>query len=166
MTILKLPEELNREVIQGPGADHGLLDLRYFPLTFIKMRGDPSEDYVHSYYEWRKKASAFARSKGMVHIVVKDIDEWGVPKASIRKLIGEYAARDSEHVGFAWRYIVVTRTVMRGAVTAILWIKGDTQRVTFVGSYKEAIEDARRLFKKLGCQPPAIDADSYAPPWG
>ncbi|WP_146157359.1 hypothetical protein [Enhygromyxa salina] len=142
-----------------------MLDLRYFPLTFIKKKGDPSEAYVHAYYKWRKAASAFAHENGMIHIVVKDIDEWGIPKPTIRKMIGDYASRDTEDVGFAWRYIVVTKPVMRGAVTAILWIKGDTQRVSFVASYADAIRTANQLFQDSGCQPPSIDPAGFVPSW-
>lgn len=162
---LKLPPEVDIKRIPGTQGDYGLVDVRYFPLTIEKKIGDnPSEEYIHSFYKWRRDCSLYAESIGTKHINIMEFDDWGVPKPTIRKLIGEYSAKDATEPGFLWQYLVVKKPVMRGAITAIVWMRGDSSRYTFVPSYKIALEKAKDHFMSVDIQPPAIDPSTYDGP--
>jgi hypothetical protein len=163
MAPLKLPQELQVNCFPWEvGSGFSAVDTRFFPLSIVKHFGsDPDETVVRRYYSWRSHASRFAHSKGLPHITIMDFEEWGVPKPTIRKVISDYSAKDNEEVGFAWQYLIVTKPIMRGAITAIVWLRGDTGMYTWSSSYQDAIMKALAEFERCGTPAPAIEAAKY-----
>ncbi|PRP97906.1 hypothetical protein ENSA5_31390 [Enhygromyxa salina] len=162
MSSLTLPSDLDPKVIPGGSDGDILLDNRYFPISIAKLRGsDPEESVVHGYYRWREKASAFAHRAGVKHVTIMEFHEWGVPKPTIRKLISEYSSKDLTEVGFQWQFLIVTKPVMRGAITAIVWLRGDTGKYSWASDYPDAVEKAVAEFVRIGIEPPKIDPLSY-----
>ncbi len=162
MEPIKLPPELNVKSFRGKGDGYALIDLRYFPVSIMVWKNDASEDLMHNYYAWRKKASKVAHDHGTVHMVIKDISEWGVPKPTVRKVIGEYAAQDKEHIGFAWRFLIVSNAIMRGAITAIVWLKGEDSMYSFTKSIQASIRDAKRMYAERELEfPNGLDENTY-----
>jgi hypothetical protein len=113
-------------------------------------KNEASEDIMHLYYAWRLKASAVAHEHGALHMVVKDLNDWGVPKPTVRQVIGEYAQRDSSEHGFGWRFLIVGNPIMRGAITAIAWIKGENSAYTFTKGIPASIAAARNMYESRG----------------
>ncbi len=161
--MLTLPPEIDVTVLTGTNGVEGSVDMRFFPLTIEKKVGEPSEEYVRNFYKWRKACSAYAHSIGTCHVNIMNIDEWGVPKPTIRRLIGELSSDDKDEVGFAWQFIVVNKPVIRGAVTAIVWMRGDQSVYSFVADWADGIRNALELFRQRGIELPPIN-DSYVMP--
>jgi hypothetical protein len=152
MKPIKLPPELDVKGFQAPGGKgYALIDLRYFPVSVMVWKNDPFEELMHPYYAWRLKASQLAHERGALHVVIKDLSEWGVPKPTVRQIIGEYAQRDNEE-HFGWRFLIVSNPIMRGAVTAIAWIKGENSAYSFHKNIAASIAAARTMYDQRGLE--------------
>ena len=162
--MISLPSQIDITTLSGTNGVEGLVDMRYFPLTMEKKLGDPSEEYVHNFYKWRKACSAVAARNNTFHVNIMDICDWGVPKPTIRRLIGEYSAADKDEEGFAWQFIIVDKPVIRGAVTAIVWMRGDNSVFSFVANWQEAVRNAIAEFDKRGLPTPKVDPATYKMP--
>ncbi|GEM_PF-1987837 len=162
MSSTKLPPDVDIEGFTYSGDTVlGLVDVSHFPLTFDRKLGEPTEQYIHDFYAWRRACSLHAYKMGTVHINVMDFNAWNVPKPTIRKLISEYSRQDLEEPGFCWQYLVITKAVMRGAITAISWMRGDKSAYTFVATQEEAITRAKKMYEERGLSAPDIDPSSF-----
>lgn len=148
MKPIKLPPELDvKSFHSSTGKGYALLDTRFFPISIMVWKNEPSEDLMHTYYAWRLKASKLAHEHGASHMVIKDLSDWGVPKPTVRQVIGEYAQRDNEEK-FGWRFLIVANPIMRGAITAIAWIKGENSAYSFTKNIPTSITAARKMYEQ------------------
>jgi hypothetical protein len=54
--------------------------------------------------------------------------------------------------------------VLRGVVTAVLWVSGSSEKVKNTGSLADAVRMANRALSDAGLTPPAFDPETYVPP--
>lgn len=165
MKPIKLPPKLDVTSFHGSGKGYMLVDTRFFPIVFIQFRNDATEDLMHKYYAWRLEASKVAHDNGALHMIIKDLNEWGVPKPTVRRVIGEYAQRDSSEAGFGWRFLIVANSIMRGAMTAIAWIKGENTGYSFSKSFAAGIIAARQMCEQNDLEfVDGLDPETYVFP--
>jgi hypothetical protein len=139
-------------------------DNRYFPLVIAKPHKGWAEDAVRYYFEtWRATLAAQAHKQGVGIVIILDIRSSTVPPATVRKTAGELTATDKNTKGLFRTLVVVDNPMLRGVITAIMWLAGDAP-VSFVGTLPEGLKGAFREFEAKGVEHPQIDPATYTFP--
>ena len=155
---MRRPPQLDTKVIPGSDGEKLLLDTRYFPIVFGVFDGPLTEKIVDEYYGWRKPVTAYAASLGQKIIMVIDADKAGIPKPTVRKKTSEYAAGDKDDPGFDISIFIVNNPLMRGALTAMIWVMGtEKAQAGWAANYADA---AAKAVERLG-QPTNLDPSTY-----
>jgi hypothetical protein len=131
-------------------SSHIVMDGRYSPYLLFKAVGTPDLKAMKGYFEFRDRyhdVELKTNNRGAIAIV--DITATGAPPSTVRKAIGEMASNDVER-GVS-SIMVVTNPLLRGVMTAIVWVAGgDNLRLEYAPSLTAAIEMARKLFESRG----------------
>ena len=136
-------------------------DHRYFPILFAKPHKGWAEDAVRYYFEeWRPPLAEYAAARGMQIVIIFDMQSSEVPPATVRKKAGEFTASDSVTAGLLKSIVVVDNPMLRGVMTAIMWLAGEVP-ISFVRKLPEAIRSAIKELESRDIQAPDLDPDSY-----
>lgn len=141
-------------------------DCRYFPIAIITIDGQPTDGSIDFLFvQWRETVTDYAHSIGVKAAVIVQVTKLRPPTATVRKRAGEYAAKDGSTPGLLSTNIVVRNPMLRGVITAIVWIAGsDNAPVTYSGTVAQAIRTSCGVLEAAGITPPEIDADTYETP--
>lgn len=136
-------------------------DNRHYPIVIAKPHRGWAEDAVRYYFEgWRNPIAAHAASEGKKVVIIFDMTTSTVPPATVRKTAGEFSSTDGTNKGLLRTLVVVDSPMLRGVITAIMWLAGDIP-LSFAGTMSEAIERAIRELEQHSVAVPDINPDKY-----
>ena len=139
-------------------------DNRHYPILFAKPHKGWADDAVRYFYEeWRSAIAEYAVADGKKLVVIFDMRSSTVPPATVRKTAGDYSTTDKTLGGLLRTFVVVDNPMLRGVVTAIMWLAGEIP-MSFVGTMPEAIKRATRELEQSNVRPPDIDPETYVFP--
>lgn len=139
-------------------------DNRFFPIVIAKPHKSWTDDSVRYFFTtWRQGLVDYAVQHKTAIVVIFDMRTSTVPAATTRKIAGDYAAGDKGTKGLLRTFMVVDNPMLRGVITAIIWLAGDVP-VAFVGNFADAIKSALHELEKNGIPAPPIDAERYTFP--
>lgn len=138
-------------------------DRRFYPLILSDTTGIFTEGGVNFYFIQRNEVAEYAASRGEKIITILNVpNTLKPPPATVRKLAGEYAAKDASTPGLMETNIVVNNPLLRGVITAIVWIAGgENTTVKYSPSLEQAIRMSLRTFEGQGITVPTIDPATY-----
>lgn len=154
-----------QEVVVCRGRESSItLDGCAYPLLIVNTVGELDIEVYDQFFECRTQWTDYAASRKEKIAVITISDSMKPPSAVVRKHIAEKVKNDVSIEGLLTVFMVVPNPVLRGVVTAVLWVSGSSEKVKNVGSLVDAVRLANRALSEAGFNPPAFDADSYVPP--
>ena len=142
-------------------------DNRHYPIVIFRPESIWSEGTVEYYFhKWRNPILDYAVSQGEKVVPMLDLTKSKTPPATLRKQAGDEASGDKEHPGLVKTVCVVTSPVLRGVMTALVWIAGtENVPIAFLSTYPEALRLALEELEMAGVSKlPDIDPDTYTFP--
>jgi hypothetical protein len=135
------------------GAAKLILDGRYSPYVFMKFVGAPDVSMVKAYFDFRDRHNDYEQQAHQrAVIVINDITDGTAPPSTVRKMAGEFAAKDVERGIIT--IMIVTNPLLRGVMTAIVWIAGsDNLKLMYANTLEKGVHMARELFESRGLNP-------------
>lgn len=157
------PKEI--EIFKGRNNLQITGDARFFPLLIVHTVGDVDIPTYDAFFEWRTQWADYAATKGTKVIQISLNDE-GLkpPSATVRKHMAERAKNDDNLPGWAGTYMVVPSALIRGVVTAVMWVAGSSLNIKNFPTLTEAAMAAHREFENMGLEYPPFDAAHYVVP--
>ena len=140
------------------------LDGRAYPLVIVNTVGELDVEVYDQFFDCRTQWTDYAASKNQKIVVISISDSMKPPSAVVRKHIADKVKNDNAIDGLLCIFMVVPNAVLRGVVTAVLWVSGSSEKVKNTGSLADAVRMANRALSDAGLTPPVFDADSYIPP--
>jgi hypothetical protein len=157
--------QLGLQKVTCPDGEVFWTDTRYFPIASIRVLGKLSMSVAKTFEEWLIPMVELARSKGTKIIVVNDISRVPVPPPDVRKVMAESANKVQGNPGFGYWIPVVPNPLLRGVLTAVLWMVNDEEKRTFyVTSVQHGFSKAIELYTGLGLALPDVNPDTYSFP--
>lgn len=127
------------------------MDVTRWPIVVMVLRGALTTEE----YEKMLDASEQIHARREAHVGVVDLREMTASaNAAQRKLIAARSnAMDRKygHVSLG-NIMIVNSALMRGALTAVEWLRGRKKKDHWVGSMDEALANARRLLNDHAAQ--------------
>jgi hypothetical protein len=139
-------------------------DVRAFPLMVADTNGEVDVATFDPYFEWRNQWIAYAASRGVKLIQISITNTAKPPSATVRKHIADRVSDDAKLAAFGGTYMVVPSALMRGVVTAVMWVMGSSEVVKNFGTLADAADAASRYFADAGIEAPTFDAQNYKVP--
>jgi hypothetical protein len=141
-----------------------VLDARFFPLLVTRNRGEMTIPTFDKLMEWRNGWVAYAAKQGTKVYLIAYTTELRPPSALVRKHVAESISRDSENPGMLGTGTVVPNALLRGVMTAIIWVAGGKEK-SGMGESSSNMPDAIRLafaaFDQAKLPRPKVDPDTY-----
>lgn len=141
-------------------------DNRHYPIVFCNIDGAFTLAVVDFFFrEWRKKLTDFAEGRRQAIVTIVCMTALQPPPATVRKAAGEWVATDASTKGLVGTCIVVSNPLLRGVITALVWIAGSENTTVFYHATIEAgIRGAISMLESAGHTPPILDPTDYALP--
>ena len=142
------------------------MDIRHYPIIICELDGTFTEGIVEYFFvQWREPMTDYAESRGERVVVIMQASNSGPPPATVRRAAGEHAAKDASTKGLLCTNIVVSNPLLRGVMTAIVWVAGqDNTNVKYFGKLDQAIVSSIKSLEAAGFTPPNIDPAAYRIP--
>lgn len=145
-----------------------IADSRYYPLVICDTMGVFTQPAVEFYFvKWRDQLAKYAAEHNEAIAAILNVGTVRPPPATVRKAAGEYAAKDSTTPGLLVTNIVVNNPLLRGVMTAIVWVAGsENTTVQYSTTMEQAIRTSMRALEAAGYQVPNLDPSAYKiPTW-
>jgi hypothetical protein len=142
-----------------------MVDDRYLPLVISSFRGELDlEDARWQHYAVEPiVAKALRDDTGIV--LITDAAGMKAPSAVVRKFWAEsmdaHPERMTEMTGV---FVVLDSSILRGALTALVWLSRQTKRIRYFPSLPAAIDEGVALLHRQGFASPLLRGTSYHPP--
>jgi hypothetical protein len=142
------------------------IDNRLYPIIICDINGAFTLKSVEFFFQtWRGVLHNYAASRGEAVVTIIMLSDLRPPPATVRKAAGDYVAQDTSTPGFLCTNIVVTNPLMRGVITAIVWIAGsENTKADYFPTLEAAIKAASKSLESAGHTPPNVDFSTYAFP--
>lgn len=145
---------------QGPSRQ--IRDLRYEPIAINIWSGVPNLDMLRDDSQWMVDESGKRKPDGRVLVLIHDMSGLTErPSPEMRKFVSELEMDRSVIVSAC---AVISNSLVRGAITAINWVRGDSEAIEVAGTIQEAIAKTSRILQAKGFAGPDLDASAYLPP--
>lgn len=143
-----------------------VLDSRHFPVVIARPVGAFTESFVDHYYlKWRNPLAERASAEGKEIVVIFDFSQGKSPPATIRKRAGDYSKNDPQVKGLSTTVIVVNNPLLRGVITAMIWMAGsDNVKTAFAANIEDALTRGLNELSGAGHDLPDIDPKTYTCP--
>ena len=139
------------------------VDDRYFPLVIFYWVDTPDEDLCSKIFEWRDEMLEKATQKGLSSIVIHHTNKLVNPPATARKRVSEVAPTGPRQLG---NYVVANSALLRGIMTALKWMAGDSIKITTFATMSKALTVAIETLKAADTDVPLASAADYVAPEG
>lgn len=139
------------------------IDDRHFPLIVMYWVGTPDAELCTDVFAWRDKMLERAAAKGEFAIVIHHTNKMVNPSATARRRTAEVAPAGPQLLG---NYVVANNPLLRGVMTALKWMAGDSIKITTYAKIDDALTTALKALDSAGTIPPLTSASAYAPPEG
>jgi hypothetical protein len=142
-----------------------ILDDTASPLLVATSIGVTTERLARESFQWLHQFARGIHARGSHYVVVIDARQAGRPPASVRKLISTLtdelrtAAPGAELASL----FVAESALIRGALTALIWISRSSWKPVLVGSCEEALRRGADLLNEAGIEVPNIPRPYRAP---
>lgn len=157
--------QLGLHKVTCPDGEVFWTDTRYFPIASIRVIGKLSMGVANTFEEWLTPMVELAASKGQKIIVVNDLSRVSVPPPDVRKVMAESANKLNTNPGFGYWIPVVPNPLLRGVLTAVLWMVDNEEKRTFyVTSVQHGMAKALELYGSIGHPLPAVRPENYELP--
>jgi hypothetical protein len=143
------------------------MDNRYYPIVFCDISGAFTIKSVEFFFKtWRRALTDYAAARKEAIVTVVVLSDLRPPPATVRKAAGEYVAHDASTPGLLCTNIVVANPLMRGVITAIVWIAGsENTRVDYHPTLEAAIRSGNKSLEAAGFPSARIDPAAYTFPF-
>ena len=139
------------------GESHLILDDRLAPIMVSTWDGPASLANVRRFQDWAEAAAEQATGQGRPAIFVTNVLSAGIPTTEVRKAFSDRVLTTDFR-----NYVIVTSSVVRGAMTAVRWLMGDGFHVTPCKSLDEGLTLAASFAREHGLvTPPRTVLDDY-----
>jgi hypothetical protein len=130
-----------------------ILDGRYSPYVLHKFTGAPDMTLMKTYFDFRDRHHEYEQKvNGRAAILIVDITDASAPPSTVRKFAGELASNDVKRGLLT--VLVVTNPLLRGVMTAIVWIAGsDNLKLEYANNLNKGVQIARGMFESRGLDP-------------
>lgn len=142
------------------------MDNRYYPIVFCTFTGAFTLKTVEFFFQkWRIPLTNYAASRKEAIVTVLVLSNLRPPPATVRKAAAEYVAHDASTPGLLYVHMVVSNPLVRGVITAIVWIAGsENTRVEYHSTLEAAIRASNKNLEAAGYPPAKIDPATYTLP--
>lgn len=140
------------------------MDDRHYPILIVTWIGEATVPLVRTYQQWQTAQAERARASGIKLVSLTDGSRATRPGANVRKAFadGEIPGHDI----MIKSVVVVTNPLIRGAITAVRWLMGESfGDVELVESNAIAIERCLETLDQHGiARPSRLSPTTYEPP--
>lgn len=151
---------LGRMIHFVDGESELFLDDALAPILVATWVGPATLALVAKFHRWTEEQTAVAKREAKPVIMVNDGTAAGRPSADVRRAFAEHEF-DPE-VEFR-SFVVVVNPLVRGAVTAIGWLVGDSFDVVICKTVADALEQAAGYARSVNLiMPPDTELARYA----
>lgn len=142
------------------------LDDRFFPVVISTWVGTANLENCEAFAAWHTEQLERAIAAGLHMVSISDSARAERPPPVVRRFFADWTAKWDEEAGDRVTSIaVITNPLLRGAMTAIGWIRPEVQRVVTVPDVREALARAIEILEEHGQPAPAgLDPDTYVSP--
>lgn len=161
MAPLNRPQEI--QIIRGRDTTI-TADGRAYPLMVVSTAGDLEVDAYNEFFDWRTQWTDFASANQQKIVVIALNETMKPPSATVRKHIAEKVKDDDKIDGLLCVYMVVPNAVLRGIVTAVMWVAGSSEKVKNTATFADAVQASRRILSEHGFTHPPFDCETYVVP--
>jgi hypothetical protein len=141
-------------------------DNTHYPIVFADMNGAPTlkgVDFIFN--QWRTPLAKYAASRNEAMVTVMVLNRLRPPPATVRAAAGEYVKEDAHTPGLLCVNMVVTNPLMRGVITAIVWIAGsENTNVQYHPTVEAAIRSSNKSLETAGFPTSKVDPATYKLP--
>jgi hypothetical protein len=144
------------------GAGLAVCDSRYFPIVVLQWFGKLDPPTIEQYAEWIRRLLAWMEHEQVRGVLISDLRGGERPTPAIRRQLaeGRHSAEASIQRSMIDNLLVIDDPAIRGAVSAITWVKPDL-RMQVVASIDKALVRARELLGDAGIAIPEVDASAF-----
>lgn len=152
------PERKITQIVEPEG--YTTFDSRYFPICMGRIVGEVTPILWDRLFEYRRThMDPFG-----VFAYLVFINEMTALPATTRKHLADQMEVDVHIAGHVRVYPIVTNPLLRGVLTAVIWITGKEKfPATFSSTFEEAIKQAESWLHSRGLEPPKVPADYDLP---
>jgi len=142
-----------------------IIDDSTSPLLVATSYGVTTEKLAREAFAWLREFAAGMRARRGRYVTVIDARQAGRPSASVRQLVSTLTDELREVApGAELASLFVAESVLiRGALTAIMWVSRSSWRPILVSSCEEALQRGAEILRAAGVEVPVIPA-RYRPP--
>ncbi|PRQ09057.1 hypothetical protein [Enhygromyxa salina] len=142
------------------------MDNRYYPVVFCHMNGAFTLKSVEFFFgTWRAQLAKYAHSQNEAIVTILVLSSLRPPPATVRKAAGEYVKMDAHTPGLLCVNFVVTNPLMRGVITAIVWIAGsENTNAAYFPTIEDAVRASNKSLEAAGFPTSSLDPSTYQAP--
>jgi hypothetical protein len=142
------------------------MDNNHYPIVFCDMNGAFTLKSVDFFFNtWRTPLAKYAHSRNEAIVTIMVLNNLRPPPATVRKAAGEYVKEDAHTPGLLCVNMVVTNPLMRGVITAIVWIAGsENTNVQYHPTIEAAIRSSNKSLEMAGFPTSKVDPATYKLP--
>jgi hypothetical protein len=134
------------------------LDDSLSPILVATFVGPATLTLVDRFHQWCDQHDAICQREGRPVIMISDATRAGRPPAPVRRAFAEHSFTSETR-----SYAVIDNPLIRGAMTAVGWLVGDSFDVISCKTLADAFELASEFARERGLQPPPASAlERYA----
>jgi hypothetical protein len=147
------------------GAAFIVLDDSASPLLIATSYGVTTERLTRQSFEWLHEYAVGMHQRGSRYVVIVDARAAGRPPASVRTLVSKLTdelRQAAPGVELASLF-VAENALLRGALTAIIWVSRSSWKPIVVSSWEEALRRGCEILRNAGIDVPSVPV-RYRPP--
>jgi|GEM_PF-3955999 len=147
------------------GAAAIILDDSTSPLLVATSYGITTEKLAREAFGWLREYAVGMRNRRQRYVTVIDARQAGRPPASVRQLVSTLTdeLREASANAELASLFVAESILIRGALTAIMWISRSSWRPIIVTSCEEAFQRGAEILRQAGVAVPVMPV-RYRPP--
>ena len=137
-------------------------DTRYFPICSVRLFGETTLDLAKTFEAWLLPLVNKAKSEGKKVIIINDFSRSKIPPPVARKYMAKTADALNDNAGFAYWVPVVPSRILRGVLTAVLWmVESDDKRTFYATGLADAVQKCLDLYGDINHPLPEVSPTSY-----
>lgn len=147
-----------------PDGTYYWADTRYFPVVSVRLFVKTTVPLATTFGNWLFDLCDQAAAAGQKVIVINDFSRSKIPGSDAREIMAADANRLNENPGFGYWVPVVPNPLLRGVLTAVLWMvesQDEYKRTHHTNGLPEAVAKVRELYSAIGHPLPDITPESY-----
>jgi len=142
-----------------------VIDDSVAPLLIATSSGVSTERITREMFDWLREFATAVHRRGSRYAVIVDARAAGRPSALVRAMVATLTddLRKATPGAELATFFVAENPLIRGALTAIMWVSRSAWRPILVGSVEEAVRMAIERLRQAGIDMPDL-SPSYRPP--